>query len=181
MVDFTSQTFLTLLRPGATLVFPALSKIIDEHFQKQVFMWYFWKLSVCFAWTTYVWILKIQLQVWADWSGSFLFNKQDFHFCICHNCSNTELQWLEHLLDHENMFKTGVVPARRHNKDIFSIFFKMKIFCVFSLESPYQGDSNEYTQYTIFNIKWKINLNYLKSAAMWFFPRDSSMSSKQPW
>ena len=37
--------------------------------------------------------------------------------------------------------------------DIFSIFFNMKVCCVFSLESPYRGDSNEYTQYTIFNIK----------------------------
>ena len=33
----------------------------------------------------------------------------------------------------------------------------MKIYCVFSFESPHQGDSNEYTQYTIFNIKWKLN------------------------
>ena len=37
-------------------------------------------------------------------------------------------------------------------------------------ESPYQGDSNEYT---IFSIKKKITLNYQKSAAMDFFPRDS--------
>ena len=26
----------------------------------------------------------------------------------------------------------------------------MKVYCVFSLESPHRGDSNEYTQYTIF-------------------------------
>ena len=32
-----------------------------------------------------------------------------------------------------------------------------------------RGDSNEYTQYTIFNIKRKINLSYLISAAMGFF------------
>ena len=37
--------------------------------------------------------------------------------------------------------------------DIFSIFFHMKVYCVFSLESPHRGDSNEYIQYTIFNIK----------------------------
>ena len=41
---------------------------------------------------------------------------------------------------------------------------------MFSLESPHQGDSNEYTQYTIFNIK-KITLNYHNSAAMGFFSR----------
>ena len=38
-----------------------------------------------------------------------------------------------------------------HNRDIFSIFFNMKVYCVFSLESPHRGDSNEYTQYTIFH------------------------------
>ena len=37
---------------------------------------------------------------------------------------------------------------------------------MFSLESPHRGDSNEYIQYTIFNIKKK--LNYLKSAAKGF-------------
>ena len=50
----------------------------------------------------------------------------------------------------------------------------MKVFCVFSLEFPHRGDSNEYTQYTIFNTKRKSNLNYLKSAAMGFFPRNST-------
>ena len=33
---------------------------------------------------------------------------------------------------------------------------------MFSLESPRRGDSNEYTQYSIFDIKKKITLNYLK-------------------
>ena len=51
----------------------------------------------------------------------------------------------------------------------FSIFFNMKVCCVFSLESLHQGDSNEYTQYTSFIIKKKITLNYPKSAAMGFF------------
>ena len=37
----------------------------------------------------------------------------------------------------------------------FLIFFNMKVFCVFSLESPYRGDSNEYKQYTIFNMNKK--------------------------
>ena len=52
---------------------------------------------------------------------------------------------------------------------------------MFSLESPHRGDSTEYTQYTIFNMKRKIDLNYLKSAAMGFCPRDPRRSSKQPW
>ena len=53
--------------------------------------------------------------------------------------------------------------------DIFLIFFNMKVYCVFSLESPHRGDSNEYTQYTIFNMNKKNTLNYPKSAAMGFF------------
>ena len=52
--------------------------------------------------------------------------------------------------------------------DIFSILFNMKVCCVFSLESPHRGDSNEYIQYSIFNIRKKIILNYPKSAAMGF-------------
>ena len=38
-----------------------------------------------------------------------------------------------------------------------------------SLESPHRGDSNVYTQYTIFIIKKKIIPDYSKSAAMGFF------------
>ena len=33
------------------------------------------------------------------------------------------------------------------------IFCNMAVCCVFSVESPQGGDSNEYTQYTVFNIK----------------------------
>ena len=51
-------------------------------------------------------------------------------------------------------------------------FFNMYVCCVFSLESPHRGDSNEYTQYTFFNIKKKITLNYPKSAAIGFFSKE---------
>ena len=50
-----------------------------------------------------------------------------------------------------------------------------------SLQSPHWGDSNENTQYTIFNMNKKNTLNYPKSAAMGFCPRDSRTSSKQRW
>ena len=59
------------------------------------------------------------------------------------------------------MFETGVVRAnecyslrqvRRHNRNTVSILSNMKVCCVFSVESPHRGDSNEYTQYTIFNM-----------------------------
>ena len=62
---------------------------------------------------------------------------------------------------------------------IFSIFSNIKVCCVFSLESPHRGDSNEYTQYTIFSIK-KENRPKL-SYSDGIFPRDSKTSSKQPW
>ena len=52
--------------------------------------------------------------------------------------------------------------------DIFSIFFNVNVSCVFSLESPHQGDSNVYTQYIIFNMKKKITLHYPKSASIGF-------------
>ena len=41
----------------------------------------------------------------------------------------------------------------------------MKLCCVFSLELPHGGDSNEYTQYTSFSIK----KYHPKFAAMGFF------------
>ena len=49
-----------------------------------------------------------------------------------------------------------------------SIFFNMNVHCVFSLESPHRGDSYEYTQYTIVNVKKEITINYLKFAFMGF-------------
>ena len=61
-----------------------------------------------------------------------------------------------------------------------SFFYKMKVCCVYSLESPHRGDSNEYIQYTIFNTEKKINVNYPKTETMRFLPRDSRTSSKQP-
>ena len=62
-------------------------------------------------------------------------------------------------------------PSRSRGimRDIFSIFYNMKVYCVCSLESPDRGGSNEYTQHTIFNMNKKNTLNYRKSAAMGFF------------
>ena len=66
-----------------------------------------------------------------------------------------------------------IAPMRRHYRNVFSIFFNTKVCCVFSLELPHRGDSKEYTQYAIFNIKKKITKNYLKVAAIRFFSTDS--------
>ena len=68
--------------------------------------------------------------------------------------------------------------VRWYNRDVFSIFFNMKVCCVFLLESPHRGDSNEYTQYTISQYKKE---NHHKSATMEFVPRDPGTSSNQPW
>ena len=46
---------------------------------------------------------------------------------------------------------------------------------MFSLESPHRDDSNEYKQYTIFNIKKKITPIILNLQLWDFFPRDSRM------
>ena len=47
----------------------------------------------------------------------------------------------------------------------------MNVCCVFSLESPHRGDSNEYTQYTFFNIQKKISQYHPRSAATGFFSK----------
>ena len=57
--------------------------------------------------------------------------------------------------------------------DTFSIFFNRKVYCVFSLESPHQGDSNEHKQYTIFkNRKEKSPKIILSLQPGDFFSRD---------
>ena len=60
------------------------------------------------------------------------------------------------------MFETRVVRAiegllqsqvRKHNRDVLSIFFNMKVYRAFLLESPHRSDSNENTQYNISQYK----------------------------
>ena len=64
-----------------------------------------------------------------------------------------------------------------HNRDTFSSLSNMRVCCVFSLESPHRGDSNEYTQHTIINIKRKspeiISIT-IKSADRRCFVRDQA-------
>ena len=52
-----------------------------------------------------------------------------------------------------------IAPDQEIYIETFKIFFNVNVCCLFSLESPHRGDSNEYTQYTIFNIKYNITLN----------------------
>ena len=64
--------------------------------------------------------------------------------------------------------------------DIRSIFFSMKVYCVFSLESLHRGDSDEYTIYHFQHKHKKIAVNYSNLQPLDFFSRDSRTSSKQP-
>ena len=64
---------------------------------------------------------------------------------------------------------------------VFFEFFNLKVYCVFSLESPHRGDSNEYTQHTIINIIKKFTINYPKYdnvCSYGMFSTDSRTSSK---
>ena len=81
-----------------------------------------------------------------------------YAFCIMSTFhSRVEPLWIKHLWNHENMLENMLMSVNHSTRsggiiEIFPIFFNMKVYCVFSLESPHRGDSNEYTQYTIFNI-----------------------------
>ena len=86
------------------------------------------------------------------------------------------------------MFEVGVVRAsgckpkpqiRKQNREMFSIFFYIKVYCVFSLESPHIGDSNEYTRYTIFNLKKENHPKLSQIRRNGIFATDSRTSSKQ--
>ena len=47
----------------------------------------------------------------------------------------------------------------------------MKLCCVFSLESPHRSDSNEYTQYTIFNIYKRKSPFIIPNLQVWDFSK----------
>ena len=110
---------------------------------------------------------------------------------FCHFEKNTvELQWLKYLWNHENMFETGVVRAnecyslrqvRRHNRDIFSIFFNKKVCCMLSLESYHRGDSNECTQYTIFNVEKRNSPLIIPNLQLWDFFKGLKNEFETAW
>ena len=55
-----------------------------------------------------------------------------------------------------------ILPLAQENKKLREIFlfYHEIVCCVFSLESPHRGDSNEYTQHTIIVKEIKKTLNY---------------------
>ena len=76
------------------------------------------------------------------------------------------------LLFSHNIFRkfrfSIISEAISHFSAFGALILNMKVCCLFSLESPHRGDSNQYTQNTIFNMKKTIALNYSKSTAMGF-------------
>ena len=78
------------------------------------------------------------------------------------NGSNTDGSFT---VDDSNSFFSlyKILPIAQENKylGIFFLFYYGLVCCVYSLESPHRGDSNEYTQHTIIVLKIeKISLNY---------------------
>ena len=77
------------------------------------------------------------------------------------NPHTVELRWLEHRwLVYHGLFELIFESLRRFSdssrthilRKIF-IFYDEIVCCVYSLESPHRGDSNEYTQHTIILLK----------------------------
>ena len=66
------------------------------------------------------------------------------------NGSNTDDSFT---VDDSNSFFSpyNILPIAQENKylGIFFLFYHGIVCCVYSLESPHRGDSNEYTQHTI--------------------------------
>ena len=44
-----------------------------------------------------------------------------------------------------------IAPGQEVNYGKFSIFFNLNVCCMFLLDYPHRGNSNEYIQYIIFN------------------------------
>ena len=73
------------------------------------------------------------------------------------NSTTVELRWLEYrwLVYHglfELVFESLRNSSDSSRKQIFNeifLFYREIVCCVYSLESPHRGDSNEYNQYTI--------------------------------
>ena len=76
------------------------------------------------------------------------------------NGSNTDGSFS---VDDSNSFLSPYTILLKKNKylGIFFLFYDGIVCCVYSLESPHRGDSNEYTQHTIVVYKIeKISKNY---------------------
>ena len=85
------------------------------------------------------------------------------------NYNTVELQWLEHRgLGYHGLFELIFESLRNFSdslrkqilREIF-LYYNQIVCCVYTLESPHRGDSNEYTQHTIILLKIEnISINY---------------------
>ena len=83
--------------------------------------------------------------------------------------STVKLRWLEHRwLVYHGLFELIVESLRNFSdssskqilREIFLLYYEI-VCCVYSLELPHRGNSNEYTQHTIILLKIKnISMNY---------------------
>ena len=95
--------------------------------------------------------------------------------CVCVDCQKTELNHnrcmcpLQSNFNGSNTFGTMTISSRQGLFEPLRVYYRarsggiigvslrflfiMKVYCVFSLESPQRGHSNEYTKYTIFHYK----------------------------
>ena len=97
------------------------------------------------------------------WNGSELLSKGTITTTQCQNTNTVELQWLEHWWPvyhglFELIFESLRNSSASSRKQIFRViflFYHEIVCCGYSLESPLRGDSNEYTQHTIFMKKIK--------------------------
>ena len=73
-----------------------------------------------------------------------------------------------------------IAPGQEATQGYLFQFLQDEVFCVSSVESPHQVDSNEYTQYTTFNIKKENHPKLCQICSYGILPRDSRTNSKQP-
>ena len=84
-------------------------------------------------------------------------------------CHYVVLQWLEHLRGHGKMFETGVVVNNSaRSGGIIRIYFLFSLTRRYVVCSHHRGNSNEYAQYTIFNIKRK-SPKIIQNLQLWDF------------
>ena len=85
------------------------------------------------------------------------------HFCLFEIQSNLNSLDVDSSFTMANSNACLILPKLKKTKfkEIF-LFYHNIVCCVYSLELPHRGNSNEYTQYTIIVQKnEKISLNYL--------------------
>ena len=82
----------------------------------------------------------------------FAFLKRGQRKIVQYNLNGSNTGGSFTLDDTNSFFQSLQNPSNSSRKQIFRVFFLFYhgiVCCVYSLESPHRGDSNEYTQHTI--------------------------------